>query len=854
MKFLAKTGKLLIIFASGLLVLLFAASLLLQERVTSIVISSINKNITSRVEAEHVKLSFLRNFPDGSVELKNVLVTSPLNAGQVTGSFPDTLLFAQSFFLEFSPFDALRGVYNIKSIDVRSGIVNILTTPDGYVNYKVTSKRENTESAEPVNINLEKVTLSHIKATYTDLKRRVAINSEVRTGKVTSRILGERIDLKSEGILLINSFNASALKLNNPFDASVDLKMQSSDEGIRFDRSTFTIDGMTFSLEGSFDKQNNPDLSIKAVNVTISESMKFLPAGIVKKFSDYKTGGTLSVGCTIKGTSLGTTFNVDFMISNGFFNSGRSVINEITAKGNFFTDFEKKQVLDITDLSMKPGSSDIAGSFTVNDFTTYHVKAHLTGTILPSDIRDLLNYENISNAAGSARFDLKFDENISPDMTGTTFLLLNPEGTIELNSFSLALNEPGFEVSDANGLLILSDIIKAENLRFGYKGQKIAISGNFRNLPEWLAGKNVTLAAEGAIRFDRFLPDVFMAHEESPSNMAVRFPADMLLDFDFSADNVSYKNFTARDVNGSLNYKPRILNFTDLNMKSLDGIISGNGFIVQNSGKSIISKGDFNFSSIDVNKAFSTFSNFGQDFIIASNLSGIISGSVSVLLPMDSLFRTSARTITADGNYIIQNGALINFEPVKQLSDFIELSELENIHFQTIKNDFYIRNNILFIPQMDVRSSAADISVNGKHTFDNTYEYHVRVLLSQILSKKRKTIRKPITEFGAVQDDGLGRTSLLLKVESRGDDVKVGYDIKAVGNEVKQGIRKEKESLKTIMKEEYGWYSDDKNQQVPVDQTESKKKFTITWPENDSVPEENTITEEKPRTGLFRKR
>ena len=89
------------------------------------------------------------------------------------------------------------------------------------------------------------------------------------------------------------------------------------------------------------------------------------------------------------------------------------------------------------------------------------------------------------------------------------------------------------------------------------------------------------------------------------------------------------------------------------------------------------------------------------------------------------------KSITAEGKYVLTNGALINFEPIKELSSFIEISELENINFEKLENDFFIRNNFLYIPQMDVKSSAADLSVNGKHSFDNNYEYHVKILLSE---------------------------------------------------------------------------------------------------------------------------
>ena len=203
-------------------------------------------------------------------------------------------------------------------------------------------------------------------------------------------------------------------------------------------------------------------------------------------------------------------------------------------------------------------------------------------------------------------------------------------------------------------------------------------------------------------------------------------------------------------------------------------------YIAQNVNKSIIAKGIFDVNEIDVNKTFTTFIIL-DNFLKSENIKGSLSGSISLLLPLDSLLNPQIQTLTSEGKYILTNGALINFDPVKQLSSFIELSELENISFDNLENDFFIRNNFLYIPQMDVKSSAADLSINGKHSFDNYYEYHVKILLSEILSKKRKKGKSSNTEFGAIEDDGLGRTSLLLKIEGKGEEVKVGYDIKAAG-------------------------------------------------------------------------
>jgi hypothetical protein len=225
-----------------------------------------------------------------------------------------------------------------------------------------------------------------------------------------------------------------------------------------------------------------------------------------------------------------------------------------------------------------------------------------------------------------------------------------------------------------------------------------------------------------------------------------------------------------------------------------------------------------------------------------------------LLLPADSLRKIDVKSVNAEGKYVVVNGALIDFEPVKQLSAFIELSELENIRFEQLENDFFIRNNFLYIPQMDVKSSAADLSVNGRHGFDNDYEYHVRVLLSEILSKKLKKPKPNTTEFGAVKDDGLGRTSVLLKIEDRGEDVKVSYDMKAAGNEIRKDIKAERETLKTILNEEYGWFKKDTVEtRKPVSGT---PRFRITWDETDTakVQEQPEEPGENPLKNLFKKR
>jgi len=286
----------------------------------------------------------------------------------------------------------------------------------------------------------------------------------------------------------------------------------------------------------------------------------------------------------------------------------------------------------------------------------------------------------------------------------------------------------------------------------------------------------------------------------------------------------------ASNIETNLVYRPGLLTFNSLNIKALNGVIYGNGFILQNNEKQFTSRGIFNVAELGIKKTFAAFRNFGQEFIKAENLDGDFTGSVTLFLPADSMFKIDVKSVVAEGKFVIANGHLVNFESVKNLSSFIELSELENIRFDKLENDFFIKDYQLTIPQMEVLSSAADFSINGTHGFDNNFEYRIKIRLSELLSAKRKRERKSVTEFGAVEDDGLGRTSIFLLAQGKDDVTRISYDLRAARDKVREDIRTERQNLRTILNQEYGLFRNDSTL-VPQPTPEENRppRFRIEW-------------------------
>lgn len=857
MKLFLKIGKLFAILVLAIAIVLFSASYILKDKVGSIILRSINKNLSTKLEIGSFKLSFIRKFPKASLELKNVLAhSSPgFKHAEFGGMNTDTLLFARTVSLEFRITDIIRGVYNIESIGAKDGSVNFYTDMSGGDNYDISVKGSSTSGEETI-IDLKRINLNDIKAYYDNREVNLVITSMIRSGKLKTKISGSNIDFTAATDMLFTRFDLDNFKIARSIPAKIDLILQSSQSGFTFRKGILHIDKDAIAMDGYIQDKNILDLNVSSKNLDLGKIKPYIPAGYLNSIDLHEITGIASAACRITGKLSQTSnphIDLKMEIKNGAlaYKMPYVTIKDLSFSSHFSNgkknNFETS-VITVNDCRLSVASADYSGSFNLRNFNNPCFDLNVKGKVIPAEIKNLFKIQSWSKAEGSAEIVLKvtdkpFSEKI---FTSDGFIDLKPEADITFNSFTLGLKD--LLVADLTGSLFMHGSIKADHLKFNYKEQNIKVTGEFDNLPEWLAGRKVIMNATADVGFDKIKAEAYFtdpSDKNASSDKAFKLPGNIKFKINFRIDSLTYRTFAASDLEGNLNYLTNTLTFKNLNMKSLKGTISGNGFISQNKDHSFMTKGNFIVKEVDVNRAFTTFHNFGQSFLKAENIKGKLSGTLSVLFPVDSLLNFHIKTLTAEGNYHLVNGALINFDPVKQLSSFIELSELENITFEQLDNNFSIRNNLLYIPQMDVKSSAADLTVNGKHSFDNEYEYHIKILLSRILSKKRPK-DKSITEFGVVEDDGLGRTSLLLKIVGNGDNSKVGYDMKAAGTTVKNNFKKEKQSIKTILKQEYGLYKKDTT--VNAEPEQKKQRFKIKWDDGEpekAAPEVNKTTNRK---------
>ncbi|NMC37718.1 MAG: hypothetical protein GYA41_05295 [Bacteroidales bacterium] len=867
MIFPKKTLKIAGILILSAVIVLFALSLALQDRVAGVIIKTLNRNLLTKIEIGSYRLSLLKKFPKASFELKNVIVySSPdFERSGFRGINTDTLLAAGDASVDFKMISLLRGIYSFKTITVRSGNLNLYTDTAGKYNYNFAKKQSFDDSEGKVRLNLDRINISDVRLLYHDLRVDLIIRCILNNGRLKSRIRGGNIDFDGTSDFLFNSISLGKTSFRHDFLARLDVGLNKNEKGIFFRKSVMSFEKQTINLTGFIAEDNYLDLSISSKHFDISKAYHYLSDNYRKISPDYRPSGVLNLDCRIKGKSSrfeDPHYEISLSIKNGGLQRIRSDlrISKLqfdASMTNGIQNHPETGSLNINNFTAGIGSSTFNGSFSASDFSRPRAQLILNGVFVPSEFRELFRMESLVSSSGSLDLDINLSGLMERKDHYSLYDLseLNSRSEIGFRSFGIELAGRKFNLKNVNGELTIAGNTSADKLDFVLNDQIFRLSGKIDNLPEWLAGKPVDLTGNVSLYSPCLKPELFFndsrpKYEEGKAVASFILPRDVLIDLNINLDTLKYKKFDASNLRGQISFKPGMLNFRSVRFITQGGTVTGNGLVVQNRNKSFMGRGSFSVTNVDVKRSFMSFNNFGQNFLKAENIAGSLSGTITLVLPVDSMLNPIMKSLVAEGKYSLTDGALLDFDPVKALSKFISLSELENIRFDRLDNDFFIRNNYFYLPMMQIKSSAVDLSVNGKHSFDNEYEYHVEMLLSEILSRKAGKTRKTSSEFGEVEDDGLGRTLIFLKLIGKGENVDVSYDMKAAGSKVRNDIRNERQMLKNILNEEYGLYP---AQSEPAGKEQnSKPRFRISWEGTETTAQEPESSEEKKEGGIRR--
>jgi len=837
-----------------------------QDETIRFVIESINKLVVSRIEVQSAHFSVVRKFPNATVEFKNV-VMSHVNDFDTLGFDPAhnrNLLSAESVFVELNFFRLLTGDYRITRIEVQDGNINQLTDRNNRHNFIFWKTPEkSTGNSSP--IELQNVTLRNVDFYYCHKRSNTVLSLYANRAQLAGRFSSQQYTMNADwqGAVQLLSLNNDVLIRNKDLELTGKLDVDNNNI-FTIRRSEFILAKAEMSVSGSFSTDNNVvlDLHVEGRKMDYSSLVSVIPEKYQQYLKDYPGKGDVHFTASITGKAGdGSVPHIDaqFGMSQGQIThrQSKTKLTGLSFTGTFTTGEKNRRstsALHIRDLDCVFGGGVVKGRLSMQNFTKPQITVKIAGNTDLEQLRRFVPGTQITSAGGRMIYDLTVNTRLKNlTLTKTDDIdQLDVQGTVKFSEASLCLRDPAWRFSRINGALQLGNRIATKNLSLVLNGNDFQMDGYMERLTPYLLKRGKTVYLKANVLSQQLCVDSLLMStgktsttptvaNKTPKNTALLLPENIDFEVNMEAIKFRYRMFDAERMKAHLVYRPRNLEIRTIGFSSMSGKVTGCGTIANDKANQIHVLGETSLDRLDVGQLFQSFANFGQNVLHAEHVKGKLSGNIGFAVGWDNRMQLLQNEIVVEGRVELDGGELVNFEPMNNLSRFVALEELQNIRFSKLRTQIFVKNRKLTLPQTDIQSSAFDIMGSGEHLFDNSYTYHIKILLTELLAAKARKAKRENRENEYAEDGGK-RAALYLKVEGKGSDFKINYDKKSATASVAADIRNEKQTIKSILNEEFGWFKKDSLQKPTSPTNTGKLRFSF---DDEPQPEKEPVSKKK---------
>ncbi len=797
----------------SLLAIGLTLAVIYEDDVKAIVIKELNKHLNAevRIDPKNIDLTIIRSFPDCALEFKQLTIMESANIKD-----KDTLLYTESLSLGFNIKDLFRKHYNIKKIALGKGRADLKVDKKGNANYMVWKSDSTAKSNDSLAFALEKITLTDFALNYKNSRARVKIESSIKQINFKGAFSSSNYLLKADGKAFVSLFLVDKTEYinNKNLHFDVELDVNQSTYTIRHAETDFNSAKMESS--GNFVLQDSLislDINFNGKNLDISSTLSLLPEKFQNQISDYKSEGEFYAKgeCHYhysKPLSVVSEFGI--RQASITYKPQNTTLSNVNLQGSLNLS-KRRSVLKLENISANLNANTFKGDVEVSDFNDPYLKLNIAAKTNLAELMTFYPVDTIREISGSIDITANIEGSVN-DMRHNTFSPdIRANGTATLKDLKAAFRQSTKDLNIPGGQLTLTDRrLSVSDLKILKGSSDVTLNGEMPNFLGYLFDPNTALAIHANVTSEKIELEDFLFSAGSSSSGSSSFSvSDKLeLNVDVSVRKLSFGKFTAGNITGSLLLKDRKIALKDLSLEATDGIIRMNAF-ADASGKELKVSGDCDLEQLNIRKLFAELNNFGQTTLEDKHLKGFVTAHVSFMANWNEKLEVNTNSIRASSTITIERGELIGFKPLESLAKYIDINELKHIKFSSLQSNIDIRDRMITIPKTSIKSNAINLECWGKHSFDNIVDYHIQLLISELLAKKTRANKNLDDELALVENDPENRRSVFIKMSGPIDNPKISYDRKGAKEKIREDIKNEKQTIKQILKEELGIFKKD---------------------------------------------
>jgi len=840
--------------------ILISLAWIFEDSIAKYAIDQINKQINTQIEYKDLRFSLIKRFPSATLQFTDIKAKEV-----VPSSKKSDLLRAKNIYIQFNIWDLIIGDYTIRKIEIQDARLRMRIFPNGTDNFHILKETKDTTASE-FKYKLNSIKFKNVDVGFADYKAnqhyRILFKKSTAKGDFTQ----DNYSLNFDGSLFLYDISYDSVQYISNKEALLKLQFDVDQKkgSYLIKKGKLEISKIPFNIDGKItnsDNEKSINLFISGDHLNLHNFVEELPDSKKAYFAKFESTGDFKFDLKIKGNTNGSkpiSINLNSTLRNGTITNKEN--NLSLENVNFSLNYTNgtngtmsSSGLTFDDFSARLKSGTMKGKFAINDLQKPKINTDLNGSIDLADLAQFLKNDAITSMSGKLVVDAKIKINLRSwdRITANDFLNSETSGKIVLSNSTLKLKAYPIPIRiDKSDFSFSKSDILINEMTGTIGSSDYSLDGSFVNILPFFFLERQKLQIQATLSSSYLNFDELMKSDNPKSSTGKSLKFSDYVNFNIQLKNQKLKfgKFEASNISATLGMNQKTLNITNLKLSIFGGTIKASGQIngKATNGK-ITTTVRAEINQVNTSKLFYSFNNFGQkeDGLTDKKINGTITSTIQFSEVWNSDLTPDLELLRASIDGEIDNGEIINYQTLNALAKFISVDELAHVKFKKLKNKFEIRDSKLIIPEMEISSNAINLQLSGIHKFNNEIDYHVKVRLSEILSKKARKSENKSEDFGDIEDDGLERTTIFLSITGTTDKPIIKYDTKGAREKISKDLIKEKQNIKQVLNKEFGFFSKDstvtkkkteENRQKQKEKENTKKqengKFVIDWDDN----------------------
>lgn len=728
-----------------LVILLVVASLLYvtynKSRVLKMVSNELNQKLDGQITIGDMKPQFFKNFPEVSLELKNVTIRD-----RRFDEHKHTLLDAKEFYVSLNAFSMISGKASIERIDIDDASADIYTDSTGYSNLSVFRKnqhRPKPAAGKSVPPELQVFNFQRLELKVDDRSKAKLFNFKVNTltGRMESPDSGWQANFHLDVLAKSMSFKTSNGSFIKNKTVSGDFDAAGDDDGkITVHSDAINIGPNQFKLDAVFGANKRPaDFKIHLFcdQITWRQASQLVADNIQQKLNQYNISEPVAVTARLEGSFAGGNpfIYVTAKIRDSRISTPVLVFDHCSLDGVFNNNFENGK--GFTDDNSIIRFTKFTGSyaqlpFTIDTGSIINLNkpiatGNFSADFAVTSLNGLIGNEVAHFTKGRANIYLRYRGDI------VHYELNRPmvDGIISLRNTDMTYMPEKLKVVNSSiSLHITRNDLLLRNVRLQSGHSVITMNGrvkNFMNL-YYTAPEKMLLILD--VRGNQLYLGEFLGlldgagpkaaktlRKETNSSSAIDQLSNALdkggLAMHVEVANLHYHSFLATNVRADLLTSEDAVIIKDVELKNSGGALQMSGVIQKGTDLNKVSL-NTTVSHVNVNQFFNAFDNFGLSDFTADNLRGSLSAKTQITAGITDDGKLVKNSINGTLDVNLQQGQLLNFKPLYSVAKFaFPRRDLKNIRVGDLNAHFDVNGDMFKVYPLKFSSSAINMDVSG---------------------------------------------------------------------------------------------------------------------------------------------